>query len=113
MTKKLTDLERARKQENNKGPIKIDPCNVASVQCASCPWKQDGGILGQDTELKAALEIQVATQENQLCHAPALVGEPETQICRGARDYQLQIFYRLGVLEAETDEAWAKALGRL
>jgi hypothetical protein len=52
------------------------------------------------------MHARVLTEASQICHHPVLYGKKETQLCRGARNFQLQVFYRLGVLDASTDEAW-------
>jgi len=48
------------------------------------------------------------SEASQICHHPILNGKTETHLCRGARDFQLEIFHRLGVIESETDQAWDK-----
>jgi hypothetical protein len=50
--------------------------------------------------------VQAIIEASQICHHPLLSGKKETHICRGARDFQLEIFYRLGVIDSPTDEAW-------
>lgn len=48
-------------------------------------------------------------QVSQTCHSTGVLhGKLDTHICRGARDHQIQILFRLGFLEAATDEAWDK-----
>jgi len=49
-----------------------------------------------------------------LCHSspggqPGQRAGAGTKLCRGGRNHLLQLFYRLGVLEQATDEAWSKA----
>lgn len=46
-------------------------------------------------------------EASQICHHPRLHGHTETHLCRGARDHQLVVFHRMGVIDAPTDEAWA------
>lgn len=96
---------------------KFDPTNVVKEQCSSCPFRPYGEGIGS-TEMtaeeyykkQATLTASALSDSSQFCHAPALVGGRQNQVCRGARDIQKQVFYRLGVLEAPTDEAWKKAL---
>ncbi len=111
----LQDLERARQVRDLAGDREtvIDPNNVVSVQCASCPWRDDRGIIRDQPEMLGNLMTAVLSRANQFCHAPALSGRAEMQICRGARDFQLQVFHRLGVLPAPTDQAWADTLSAL
>jgi hypothetical protein len=51
------------------------------------------------------------TEASPICHSTgpdALVETEERQprICRGARNFQVQIFARLGMIAAPTDAAW-------
>lgn len=69
--------------------------------CASCPF-QPGG----DAHLRASIEAR-AFSNSQICHHPVLNGKKETHLCRGSRDYQLEMLYRLGFIVAPTDEAFA------
>lgn len=66
---------------------------------------------------QAQLQANVLTKANQYCHAPILSETVSTEapspVCRGARNIQIQFFFRLGVIEEETDEAWRKALTAL
>jgi hypothetical protein len=54
----------------------------------------------------ARIQAQALSEASQLCHAPRLHGKPETHLCRGARNFQLTIFYRLGVISEPSDAAW-------
>lgn len=45
---------------------------------------------------------------HHICHHQTLNNKSATHLCRGARDFQLQIFHRLGLLEEPTDECWGK-----
>lgn len=80
---------------------------VMKEQCKTCPFR-DGG----DPRLRARIEQDVLTKASQTCHSTGVMHGKryDTHLCRGARDFQLTIFYRLGVIEAPTDEAWAKAV---
>jgi hypothetical protein len=75
-------------------------------QCKTCPFRAGGDLELQGQVISRLLET------NQICHAPRLVKKRETHLCRGARDWQLQVFFRLGVLEEESDAAWAAAQAR-
>lgn len=46
---------------------------------------------------------------SQVCHHPRLHGKKETHLCRGARDHQLTLLFRLGFIAAETDGAFKAA----
>jgi hypothetical protein len=109
----IHDIVKARSRipkEVQASKQEYDPNNVMPRKCATCPWRGDG----QGVELGEfgyeALVYQVMHDSNQFCHAPALSGQPEERICRGARDLQLIVFHKLGVLKEPTDEAWREAL---
>ena len=75
-------------------------------KCETCPfWKRHIG----EIQTANMVEARCLSTASQICHHPRLFYKKETHLCRGARDYQLTIFHRLGVIKAETDEAWAKA----
>lgn len=77
--------------------------------CASCPFRPEG-----DIELRNKVMARTLGQASQICHHPRIHGKKETHLCRGARDQQLTIFYRLGWIDAPTDEAFtakSKELG--
>jgi hypothetical protein len=108
----LNDLVKARKRRKKGVPAQpFDPNNVMPAQCASCPWRDDGGILHEQPEMLAHLQRQVieVPAGNQFCHAPAFAGQPEDKICRGARNFQLKVFYNIGFLPEPTDQAWREA----
>ncbi len=81
--------------------------NVASMpvmkaNCETCPFGPNG-----DRYLRTKIEQRVMWEASQTCHhTGSIEGKPDTHLCRGARDYQIQIFFRMGILEAETDAAW-------
>ena len=84
---------------------------IMPQKCASCPFRdnKDGEPIG-DIQLRNKVQTRCLTEGSQICHHPNLRSKPSTHLCRGARDFQLQIFYRLGVIDALTDEAWQKAM---
>ena len=47
-------------------------------------------------------------QSSQICHHPVLHGKKETHLCRGQRDEQLELLFRMGWIEEPTDAAFAK-----
>ena len=87
---------------------------IRKAQCKTCPFRSDGW-----TEVRALLERRALTEATPICHSTgrALVrhnGEKlKAHLCRGARNYQLTIFYRLGVIAAPTDEAWKEKLDHM
>lgn len=86
--------------------ININAFPVMQKQCATCPFLTDSKGRYPEPMLVNRIQQQCLTQASQICHHPRLTGKPETHLCRGARDYQIEIFYRLGILEASTDDAW-------
>lgn len=60
------------------------------------------------------VEQRVLIEASQTCHSTGVVhGKSDTHLCRGARDFQIQIFHRLGVISSPTDEAWTDANARI
>lgn len=78
---------------------------VMASCCSSCPFS-DGG----DAQIRARVQLSVLSEASQICHHPRLSSRPETHLCRGARDFQLQVFHRIGFLEEPTDAAWEAKL---
>lgn len=84
---------------------------VRKAMCATCPFRESGW-----TEVRDFLHHRALNEATPICHSTgeALVKrEGPAQLCRGARDFQLQIFYRLGLLAAPTDEAWRRRCASL
>lgn len=81
---------------------------VMSASCPTCPFGPHG-----DLGVRAKVEERCTSQGSQICHHPRLHGRKETHLCRGARNHQLVIYHRLGVIEAPTDEAWAAKVKEL
>lgn len=79
---------------------------VMQAQCPTCPFRTDARGRHADPELVGRIQTQILTEASQICHHPSLSGQRETHLCRGARDFQLMIFHRLGVLKAPTDQCW-------
>jgi hypothetical protein len=81
---------------------------VMAKQCATCPLRQDAHGRYPDERLASSVIERCITRASQVCHHARLHGRRESHLCRGARDYQLMIFYRLGFLDEPTDQAWEK-----
>lgn len=82
---------------------------VMPQRCKSCPFNPGPNNFG--AALRSRIEGQVLSEASQTCHSTGSInGERDTHLCRGARDYQLQIFHGLGFLDAPTDEAWDKKM---
>lgn len=88
----------ARSYDTSKWP-------VMKTQCSTCVFKMtpDGDWVNPD--LAHMVEARMMTC-SQICHHPRLHGKKENHLCRGTRDRQIEIMYRLGFLSEPTDEAW-------
>lgn len=84
------------------------PGVVMPEKCLTCPFR-DGG----DVESRTRVTKRILTDASQICHHPRTHGKPETHLCRGARDLQLQVFHGIGFLSEPTDAAWEAACKRL
>jgi hypothetical protein len=82
-------------------PRNIRGMPVKPKQCSTCPFGPNG-----DQATRTMVEGRLL-QVSQTCHSTGAVnGKPDTHVCRGARDWQLQILHRLGFLESPTDKCW-------
>ena len=83
--------------------INIGNFPVMKGMCKTCPFKEEhvGAV-----EIANMVKARCMTEASQICHHPALHGKKETHLCRGARDYQLKIFHRMGFIDEPSDEAW-------
>ncbi|WP_157198337.1 MULTISPECIES: hypothetical protein [Methylomonas] len=86
--------------------IDISDFPVMAGRCPTCPFHEQNE--GQ-REIANMVRERCVTAASQICHHPRLHGKEETHLCRGARDFQLQIFHRLGVIDEPTDQAWDRA----
>jgi hypothetical protein len=68
---------------------------VNKKRCATCPFNKNG-----DREIRAKVETRVMSV-SQLCHHTS-----NLTLCRGARDHQMAVLVRMGMLDEPTDEAW-------
>ena len=111
----LADLEAARAHvsEPDIADHDIDPNDVMSKQCTTCPWKSDRDRLELTAEEMAMLTKMVLSEANIRCHHAAFSGKAETKICRGARNLQLKVFHSLGVLDEPTDACWSATLSKI
>lgn len=72
---------------------------------STCPFGEGG-----DQELKDTIIQRIAGMAaSQICHHPRMHGKKETHLCRGARDFQLTILHRMGMIAEPTDEAFKEA----
>lgn len=75
-------------------------------QCANCPFRDDGNSLKLISDIMANIQIYLIEGQNHLCHND----RSNNTICYGGREYQLTIWYRMGLIAAPTNEALAKKM---
>jgi hypothetical protein len=82
---------------------------IMPEMCGTCPFRD-----GSKYEfLRADLTQSALTEASRICHCTGTsgimgrTGKPE-RLCRGARNVQLNLFFRMGFIESPTDEAWRK-----
>ncbi|MBP5978024.1 hypothetical protein HW132_36360 [Brasilonema sp. CT11] len=90
--------------------IDITNFPVMAAKCSTCPFQTDEHGRYKCPDVTNRIISRILSNCSQICHHPRFAEKPETHLCRGARDYQLEIFYRLGVITAPTDEAWKAKL---
>ncbi len=90
----------------------ISDFSVMKKQCQTCPFRANEHGIHPDPKLVADIQARCLTEASQICHHSTLNGKETTHLCRGARDYQLQIFYRLGMLSEPTDVCWDETLAK-
>jgi hypothetical protein len=77
---------------------------VRERMCKTCPFHEAGWI-----DLREFLQMRALQEASPICHSTgkALTKcEGPARVCRGARDFQLMIFHRIGLLSEPTDKAW-------
>lgn len=80
----------------------ISGLKVNKTRCATCPFNENG-----NREIRQTVESR-ALQVSQMCHHTN-----NTTLCRGSRDLQLELMYRLGVLKEPTDTCWDETWEKL
>jgi len=92
----------------------IDGLKPQKACCATCPFKKNERGHWQDSGLANTVIQRTLLKSQQLCHGSKGGGPDEkidqehTRLCRGARDYYLEIYHRLGMIDEPTDEAWQR-----
>lgn len=86
------------------------PPPVMPQMCKSCPFRDDGGALSLCPEVRARIHSYLLDGQNHLCHSPQLAGGKPTHICRGGRDWQLEMWFRMRIIDTPTDEALEAAM---
>jgi hypothetical protein len=75
-----------------------------SAKPALSPRLTAGAIALQST----IVERMLNDGGSQICHGTEGPGREPRSLCRGARDRMLELFCRIGFIEAATDECWQK-----
>jgi hypothetical protein len=81
---------------------------VMPKMCRTCPFRKGSPY----AFLREDLTNSALTTSSRICHSTGsnnainLRTGKEPKLCRGARDVQLEVFFKLGVIKAPTDEAW-------
>ena len=79
----------------------ISAKNVNKERCKTCIFHDDQEIITQ--ERQAEIQTYLLTGKNHVCHTT-------NKICKGGRDFQLQMFHRLGFIEKPTNDALYKKI---
>lgn len=77
---------------------------LAKKQCKSCPFLPDG--LPINSNEMSRIQQYLIEGTNHLCHSDCT----SKTICKGGRQWQLEIWYRMGRIQAPTHEALVKAM---
>lgn len=85
------------------------------TMCATCPFRKGS----PNANLVEILAESAKTTSSRICHSTGsnnainrITGKPPA-LCRGARDVQLEHFFRLKVIDAPTDAAWSRQCRRM
>lgn len=97
---------RAGKLTRMQNSINISGWPVMKSKCPTCPFNKEENGRDAVPDIADMVRRRCLTEASQICHHPRLHGKKEDHLCRGARDFQLEFFHRLGLLDIPTDEAW-------
>ena len=87
--------------KTKKAPIEMP---IMREMCETCPFREDRD--GVD-EVRTGVMQRVLTEGSQTCHSTGIAnGEPhDSHLCRGARNFQLEVFPELFEVVAAVDDA--------
>lgn len=87
------------------------PCTpVRNRKCATCVLRP-GAERWLGIDRLGEIQSNAIRGVNQLCHSALdRRGRQRPIVCRGAREYQLMIWCRMGLIDAPTDEALASRM---
>lgn len=86
--------------------INISGWPVMKSKCPTCPFNKDENGRDAVPDIADMVRRRGLTEASQICHHPRPHGKKEDHLCCGARDFQLKVFHRLGLLDTPTEEAW-------
>jgi hypothetical protein len=87
-------------------PTNISDWPVMKGKCPTCPFNKDEKGRDAVPDIADMVRRRCLTEASQICHHPRLHGKKEDHLCRGARDFQMEIFHRIGFLSEPKDSAW-------
>jgi hypothetical protein len=85
--------------------INVTGWPVMAHCCATCPFGERGDPGVRESVVSRIVHLGAS----QICHHSALHGKRETHLCRGARDFQLTLMHRMGMIAAPTNAAFSEA----
>jgi hypothetical protein len=103
-------MKKRTKQSNGDSPVKrtrkrVSDLPVAKVMCSTCIFRDDGNELELREGRLDQIRIELIQGCSFVCHGPLLHHNDPKVLCRGARDFQLQCWHRMGVIGEPTDES--------
>lgn len=78
---------------------------VNEQQCYSCPFNETSNRLPLPIERMNEIYGYLANGTNHMCHSTS-----DETVCRGGRNFQLQILHRMGLITEPTDNALNEAM---
>jgi hypothetical protein len=86
---------------------------VRQTMCRTCIFRRDGNQVDLRPGRLDEIQAYLVKGTPHVCHTPAS-GTPRGSAgdyhCRGGRDWQLTMWYRMGLISAATDEALEEAM---
>ncbi len=74
------------------------------VQCRTCIFREDGNQVVLRPDRLADIQAYLVRGVTHTCHTD------KVRACRGGREFQLTIWYRMGLIAEPTDAALASAM---
>lgn len=77
-------------------------------QCKTCPFRESGGV-DLRPERMAEIQSYLLNGTNHMCHSD----RSNESVCYGGRQWQLEMWYRLGIITSPTNEALCEAVRKV